>query len=83
MNLHEIYQTLLKRGMPELGHGFTYHDHGDEVGVCPALNGHFIPEPIAQDLITLDALRWLLDEPAYGPSILEAILAATAHLEKK
>lgn len=135
MNLHEIYQTLLRRGMP--GHPrlkvATWHGDSPSGAVWLTMWGE-PPEPWlemlvngfwqkvtdddASDMITMHALRWCLkkvatksasfnwcewptsrskrsfdicnedfigecDIDASGTTILEAILAATEHLEPK
>lgn len=60
MNLHEIYKTLMRRGMPE----HQALRPASMVGNCWRLDGPsstaFIDwdDPVAYDLITMHALRW-------------------------
>lgn len=97
MNLHEIYEMLMRRGMPK--HRDLVWTAFAEPCVACALNGDvaILTTNTAHDLIAMHALRWAgtlglgLDEVdicetagsgnAYWT--LERILAATEHLEPK
>lgn len=66
MTLHEIYETLLRRGMPEhptLRHGSVpLYPAGvitsADMGNLWTLNGVRVAESDARDLLTMHALRW-------------------------
>lgn len=118
MNLHEIYKTLMRRGMPK--HRDLVWTAFAEPCVACALNGDvaILTTNTAHDLIAMHALRWFyaavdpeaIIERYNGPTrptgnkgpgfalqymlngegwdvfrdtILDCILAATAHLEPK
>lgn len=111
--LHEQYQALLRRGMPER-RGFYLIDKAGEdahavkppyfVLYCKYGGRRECDDNVARDLVTMHALRWFVklkdrfvtvDEiqatagQSYGgdsecsPAILDAIIAATEHLEPK
>jgi hypothetical protein len=110
--LHEQYETLLRRGMPEMRLRFKFQFQWENRRHEGHQHGHVVIEADARDLITMHALRWLpsvLDAPwvgdgvraddrslrwfvrwgetatvftgKYGATLLDAILAATEHLE--
>lgn len=79
MNLHEMYQTLLRRGMPEhprlLWFAGLWMDHHPLKSDRRAAEAH---DDDARDLITMWASGWMGKR---SQEILKAILAATEHLE--
>lgn len=115
MTLHEIYETLRRRGMPSHEHlrpvgGLLCHNAFDDEYGWQSTTA--LPDEDTRDLITMHALRWALGrldsesarasahlevfsdgscaiergDETLGESdadTLEAILAATAHLEPK
>ncbi len=97
MNLHEQYQALIARGMPEhprlhLCDGlWSLHESVEEYGDDGALD-----DADARDLVTMHAMRWMRkreteQDPLLASMVdavpdldpIETILMMTKHLETK
>lgn len=91
MSLYDDYQTLIRRGMPELAdygrNGLHWMDGHLSTTAMPMNHVH-LSDTVARDLISMAAWRWLKalppDKKRFGcePDI-ASILAATIHLEPK
>jgi hypothetical protein len=91
MNLHEIYETLLRRGMsehPEL----VWRDHGMLGPWTMDVWAGDAESEVVADLLAMHALRWINSGPRMNHgcatdgdamTVLRWIVDVTAHLEPK
>jgi hypothetical protein len=96
MNLHEIEETLLRRGMrkhPRLKYVSTDATGSDwAYAGCWEMQGIFVNDEDAADLLVMHALRWINGGPRMNHgcatdgdamTVLRWIVGVTAHLEPK